>query len=109
MHFFDWNKIDFKLVRKGVWYKTIRGKNMQLFYIKLEPGQFTDHNHPHEQMGYVLGGEIELTIGPEKKICKAGEAYYIPSNIQHGFKTLGNKCAEYIDIFSPTKEEHSKL
>lgn len=109
MHFFDWSNSDFKSIRSGVWYKTMRGNNMQMFYIKLEPGQLTNHSHVYEQMGYILAGEVELTIGAEKKLCKAGEAYYIPSNLQHGFKVLGSTCLEYIEIFSPPKAEHKQL
>jgi quercetin dioxygenase-like cupin family protein len=109
MPYFNWNEIAFQKAREGTFYKTIAGKNMQMFYLKLEPGQITNHNHPQEQIGYILVGKVELTIGTETKICLAGEAYYIPSNLQHGFKVMGDERLEYIEIFSPPKDEHKKL
>jgi len=108
-NFFDWNEIEFKQKREAVFYKTICGENMQMFVIKLQPGEETNHSHPEEQMGYILSGEVEITIGNEKKKCKIGEVYYIPANIQHGFKVVGDNDLEYIEIFSPPKEEHKNL
>ncbi len=37
-------------------------------------------------MGYIISGKVELTIDNEKKVLGSGEAYHIPSNIQHGFR-----------------------
>ena len=33
----------------------------------------------------------------------------IHSNVPHGFKTLGDEDVEYIEIFSPPKEENMSL
>lgn len=109
MNFFNWNNIGFKEVR-GIKYKTVLGKNMQMFCFKLDPGQTSSyHQHSEEQMGYILAGEGELTIGTETKICKAGEAYYIPANTHHGFKALDPIGLEWVEVFSPPKKEHSTL
>ena len=92
--------------RTGVHMNSITGKNVQILYVRLEPGIETRHSHLNEQMGYILSGEIELTINGEAKICKSGDAYYIPGNMEHGFKILNNNTAEYIEIFSPVKEDN---
>ena len=34
------------------------------------------HNHPHEQLTYVLSGEFEFTIGEEKHVVSAGDTLY---------------------------------
>ncbi|CAL7960183.1 Bacilysin biosynthesis protein BacB [Gammaproteobacteria bacterium] len=109
MYFFDWNVTAFKQARVGVFYKTVIGENVQMFYIKLEHGQFTNHGHSQEQMGYILAGEAELIVDGEKKICRSGGAYYIPGNIPHGFRVISGEYLEYIEIFSPPKEGHKKL
>lgn len=108
-NFSNWNEINFKQGREGIFYKTIAGNNMQMFYIKMQAGQVTDHKHAEEQMGYILVGRVELTIGNQKKICLPGEAYYIPGNVQHGFRPLGDEDLQYIEIFSPPKAEHRSL
>ena len=52
------------------------------------------HNHPHEQITYVLSGEFEFTIGEETKIVKAGDALYKVPNVMHGCVCL--KKGRYI-------------
>ena len=34
------------------------------------------HNHPHEQLTYVLSGEFDFTIGDEKHVVTAGDTLY---------------------------------
>ncbi|HCC12375.1 MAG TPA: cupin domain-containing protein, partial [Atlantibacter hermannii] len=34
------------------------------------------HNHPHEQLTYVLSGEFEFTIGDETRRVTAGDTLY---------------------------------
>lgn len=97
---------ELKKKRKGVYFNSISGINAQILYIKLESGVTTCHSHPNEQLGYILSGEIELTINGESFICKPNDAYCIPPNVEHGFKVLNDKTAEYLEIFSPIKEEN---
>ena len=42
------------------------------------------HNHPHEQLTYVLSGEFEFTIGEEKQIVTAGDTLYKAPHVMHG-------------------------
>ena len=72
----------------------------------MEPGEVTDHCHPSEQIGYILKGKVEITIAGNTRILGPGGAYCVPSNVQHGFKVLADKEMEYIEIFSPPKEEN---
>jgi len=51
--------------------------------------------HSHEaQWGVVLDGQIELTIGGERRVLRKGDTYYIPKDIPHsarierGYKDL---------------------
>ncbi len=77
-----------------------------MLYLKLEPGSKTFHSHNNEQMGYIISGEVELTIGDESRICKLGDAYYISANVNHGFRVLKKEYLEYIEVFCPIKEEN---
>ena len=106
MHIVKQFSTGLKKKREGVYFNSISGSNAQLLYIKLEPGLTTYHSHPNEQLGYILSGEIELTINGESYICKPNDAYCIPPDMEHGFKVLNNKTAEYLEIFSPVKEEN---
>lgn len=101
----DFSK-DLKKKRERVFIKSITGNHVQMLYVILEPGENTFHSHPNEQIGYILSGEAEIIIDGEVKVCKAGDGYYIPGNVEHGFRVLNNKNVAYIEIFSPVKVEN---
>jgi len=61
-----------------------------------------EHQHPEEQFGYILKGGFEITIGDEKVVLGAGDSYFIPANVSHKFKIIGD--TEAIDIFCPIRE-----
>jgi len=66
-------------------------------------GVGTLHKHPHIQITHVESGVFEVEIGGEKKILKAGDAFYIPTNVIHGAVCL--EAGVLIDTFSPVRED----
>ena len=44
----------------------------------------SEHSAPFDAMVQVLDGEVELVIGGESIITKAGETVVMPANIPHG-------------------------
>ena len=61
------------------------------------------HNHPHEQLTYVLSGEFEFTIGEEKHVVSAGDPLYTQPNIMHGCVCL--QPGTLLDTFTPVRED----
>ncbi|NLW56833.1 MAG: cupin domain-containing protein [Firmicutes bacterium] len=61
------------------------------------------HNHPHEQVSYVAKGSIELQIGEEKQVLKAGDSFYVAPDVPHAVVALEGTVL--IDIFSPQRED----
>lgn len=61
------------------------------------------HNHPHEQLTYVLSGEFEFTIADETQIVKAGDTLYKAPNVMHGCVCL--KAGTLLDTFTPIRED----
>ena len=42
-----------------------------LSVVDMEPGSvIEEHSHPHEQVGHVISGEIEITIGGELRLLR---------------------------------------
>ena len=105
-HFYNFAETGYKLKRTGVQVKTISGERVQMQLVKLQPGFISDHHHPHEQMGYVVRGEIELTIDSETQRCGPGCAYHIPADSPHSFRVLSDYPIELLEVFSPPKEEN---
>jgi quercetin dioxygenase-like cupin family protein len=62
------------------------------------------HAHPHEQLGYVKSGEIELLMdGREPVRLAEGGSYYVPPNLRHGVRIL--KPTVLVDAFTPMRDD----
>lgn len=80
------------------------GGNMMTVQFTFEKGAVgTPHTHAHEQVGYVLQGRFELTLGDDKTIMEAGDTYYVPSNTVHGVVALENGVL--LDVFTPQRQD----
>jgi quercetin dioxygenase-like cupin family protein len=77
----------------------------QLTYVRLEPGEETNHRHSSGQMGIVLKGVLEITIDGESRTCGPGDGYLIPASTPHGFRVAGAEAAECVEVLSPPKRE----
>ncbi|MFK3661678.1 cupin domain-containing protein [Scandinavium sp. NPDC088450] len=61
------------------------------------------HNHPHEQLTYVLSGEFEFTIADETHIVRAGDTLYKKPHVMHGCVCL--QKGVLLDTFTPIRED----
>ncbi len=105
MNFYTIKEIEVKTPAEGVEIRVVPGEKMTLVFFYLAPGaKIPEHSHPHEQIGTVLKGSLELSIGTEKRIVNPGQAYVIPSNVPHSGKNLG-ASSEIIEVFSPPRED----
>lgn len=57
--------------------------------------------HDSEEAGFVIKGEIELTVGQRTRLLKAGDSYYINNNIPHRFKNVGKGECIVISAATP--------
>ncbi len=79
---------------------------MMMSFVDLAPHAVVPpHSHPHEQMGLLLEGEFEFTIGDETKTLTAGDVWFVPSNVVHSVQAT-QKGAKALDIFHPVREEY---
>ena len=62
------------------------------------------HQHPHEQLSYVLAGSVEFTVGGETRVLDAGMCALIPSGVTHGVRT--RTTCRLLDIFTPVREDY---
>ena len=62
------------------------------------------HEHPHEQVTYVLAGRFEFTVGNETTVLGPGMAAIIPGGVRHGGKTL--TACRVLDVFSPARDDY---
>jgi len=106
MTFHDINSREFKTLLVGVRARTFWGEKMLMAVVDIEPNSLIPtHNHPHEQVGIVLSGELDFEIDGERRLLHQGDIYVIPSGVDHQVRA-GAQPAQVMDIFSPVREEY---
>ena len=61
------------------------------------------HDHPHEQIIYILEGELDFTVGGETRRVRAGDSLYAPPGVRHGAVSV--TASRLLDVFSPQRED----
>jgi quercetin dioxygenase-like cupin family protein len=90
----------------GVHIHTAACERMMLSVVDLEPGAVVEeHAHPHEQVGILIQGRVEFTIGGETKTLQPGEMWRIPGGVRHKVRVLEGP-AKALDIFTPIREDY---
>ena len=62
------------------------------------------HSHPHEQISYIVSGELEMLIGGQSHHLRPGDSLLLPGGMEHGAVALQDVIV--IDTFSPPREEY---
>ena len=63
-----------------------------------------EHQHVHEQITYIIEGQLDMAIGGERCSLKAGMYHVIPSNTNHS--AIAKTDCKVIDVFSPVREDY---
>jgi transcriptional regulator with XRE-family HTH domain len=79
------------------------GALMQARMFVMDPGGHSegDSSHPGEVLGFVVVGEVELSVDAEKHVLAAGDAFHFRSEQPHGFHNCGDAPAEVIWVNTP--------
>jgi len=73
--------------------------------VELKAGSVVpEHHHPHEQITYILEGQLDMTIGGQFCALTPGMYHIIPSNTPHSAIAITDCKA--IDTFSPVREDY---
>ena len=70
---------------------------MRQFTIK-SGGSMPEHTNSVEHEQYVLSGEAEIGIGCHRYKVKPGNIVYIPANVPHWYKTIGDQAFEFLCV-----------
>ncbi|MEW6721375.1 MAG: cupin domain-containing protein [Thermodesulfobacteriota bacterium] len=91
----------------GVKAKIASGEKVMLSLIALEPHAVVPtHSHPHEQIGILVSGELELTACGETRPVPRNGMYLFPGGTPHAAKA-GPEGAVAVEAFSPPREEYN--
>ena len=103
--FIENDSVKWEPVAKGIRRKIMAfAEKIMLVRVEFENGGVgSAHSHSHVQVTNVESGVFEIEIGGEKKILKAGDAFYVPSNILHGAVCI--EAGVLVDVFSPMRKD----
>ena len=81
------------------------GENMTFGYVELKKGSSVPlHHHVHEQITYIIEGQLDMTIGGEFCPLTAGMYHIIPSHTPHS--AIARTACKVIDVFNPVREDY---
>ena len=106
---FSYNELPAFKVAEGIERRLIKTDNLMLVNIEFNDGPTSQpdpfHSHPHEQVSYLVEGEVYLFVGDNEKVhLKPGDTFAIPSGIPHTIQRL-TPVVRLIDCFTPIRED----
>jgi transcriptional regulator with XRE-family HTH domain len=81
-----------------------RAHNLQILHEVYEPGADTGETmleHDASEGGVVISGELEVTVGRDVRVLKAGDAFLFSSRKPHRFRNLSDRPAIVVSACTP--------
>ena len=96
-------------VAEGVERRIVKTDNLMMVNVEFTDGPTSEpdpfHSHPHEQVSYMIEGEVYLFVGDDEKVhLKPGDHFAIPSDVPHTIQRL-TPVVKLIDCFTPLRED----
>ena len=106
--FVENDSIAWETVDKGVRRKIMAyDERLMLVKVDFEAGAIgTLHRHYHTQITHIHSGVFEVEIDGNKKVLKANDVFFIPTDLVHGVVCI--EAGVLIDVFSPIREDFIK-
>ena len=90
----------------GVDLRVVAGTGLMLSVVEFAPGaEVPEHAHPHEQMGLLVSGRLEFTVGGHTRILHPGDLWRIPGGVPHRAVALDGPAVA-LDAFHPIREDY---
>jgi len=76
---------------------------LQATLLRVFPGCRSDGLRQHEgdEVGYVVAGQVLLTVGHERYYLRAGDSFFFSSTRPHGVENSGKQVAEIVWVNTP--------
>jgi quercetin dioxygenase-like cupin family protein len=90
----------------GVEIRTTAGRGLMLSVVTFETQAVVlEHSHPHEQMGMMISGRLEFTVGGITRVLGPGDIWRIPGGVPHRVVALDGPAVA-LDVFHPIREDY---
>lgn len=106
MSFFKVDELPPTQAMEGISRRAVYLDKVMLTFFDFAPHSIVPmHKHPHEQITFIIEGEMEFTLGNETRVLGKGEGVAIPPNEEHGGKVL-HLPTKAIDGWHPPREDY---
>ena len=107
MDFFDTVELNQKQVLDGITLRSVEGDKAMMTFFEFDEGAVIPaHSHHHEQISYVLEGELEFTLKGEVRVLSKGQGVVIHANEEHSARVTKGP-ASALDAWYPIREDYS--
>lgn len=105
--FFRKDDLKVKQVLKSSQLRAVANEHVMITLFDFGPDDevLPNHNHPHEQITYILKGSIKMTVGGKSQVLEAGQGAVIPPKVEHEVIPL-EKGSQVLDVFYPLREDY---
>lgn len=94
----QYERVSYKMIGAG-----FPNRQILMLHETYAPGSDTGEaiSHDAQEAGFVISGEVEVTVGGEAKILGPGDAYYFDSRAAHRFRNVSAEHAQIISAVTP--------
>ncbi len=94
-----------KQLAEGIQGHYVHGEKHSMGLVELKKGSIVPiHSHIHEQITFILEGQLDMNIGGVDYSLTNGMYHVIPSTVPHSAIAITD--CKLIDTFSPVREEY---
>jgi quercetin dioxygenase-like cupin family protein len=103
----NFSQIKEKVAREGVTRRVFSGeKSMMVLNTIKAFAKPALHQHPHEQITYILAGECDFTLGEDLVRLGPGDVILVPPDVPHTLTPLGQETIINLDVFTPIRDDY---
>jgi len=84
--------------------RDMAGRAIQILHERYAAGADTGSamlQHDSEEGGVILRGNLEVTVGDQRRVLGPGDAYYFDSRTPHRFRNFGDEECEVVSACTP--------
>lgn len=111
MSVLKYSKMPFTVFRPGCERRLGFTEHLMLVVVDFNDGPHAKpdplHSHPHEQVSYVVEGEVNFVMNGEQTRLGPGDMFVVPSSVPHTIQLI-TPHARLIDCFTPIREDFLK-
>lgn len=105
------NEVEPQSIAPGRTRYLARTDHLMMAVIDFEDGPTAEpdppHSHPHEQVSYVVAGEIILFLDGAPTRLGPGDIFTVPPDVPHSIQLLSD-LVRLVDTFYPLREDFLK-